>query len=119
MIQEESMLTVADNTGALTCKCIRVFKGEAAHVGDFIKVTVRTARPDGNTKRKTVCTALIIRTVYQVHRPDGTSVSSSDNACVLVDDKGDPKGTRVFGPVFREVKNKGYQKVASLASEVI
>lgn len=119
MIQEESLLVVADNTGAKTAKVIRVNHGRYAEVGDVVKVAVQTASPDGAVKKKTVIEAVIIRTSFKQSRPDGTYVMTSDNACVLVDANHDPKGSRVFGPVFREVKAKGFQKIVSLAAEVV
>ncbi len=122
MIQEESLLVVADNTGAKIVQCIRVLKGSKgryAGPGDTIVCSVKQALPQGNVRKKTVVKAVIVRTSYPMGRPDGTYVRSDDNACVIVDDKGEPKGTRVFGPIFREVKALGFQKIASLAPEVL
>ena len=102
--------------------CIKVLKGSKrryASVGDIIVVSVKRALPNGNIKKKTVCKAVIVRTAKEIGRDDGTYVRSDDNACVIIDDKLEPKGTRIFGPVFRELKARGYQKIISLAPEVV
>lgn len=122
MIQTESRLVVADNSWAKEVLCIKVLGGSHrryAHVGDVIVCTVKNADPDGVIKKKKVVKALIVRTVAPIKRNDGTYLSFDDNACIIVDDKGEPKGTRIFGPVAREIKLKGYQKVVSLAPEVL
>ncbi len=122
MIQTESRLAVVDNTGAKEVLCIKVLGGSKrryAGVGDIIVVSVKRALPNGNIKKKTVCKAVIVRTAREVRRDDGSYVRSDDNACVIIDDKREPKGTRIFGPVFRELKAKGYQKIISLAPEVV
>lgn len=122
MIQTESRLVVADNSWAKEVLCIKVLGGSKrryAYVGDVIVCSVKNADPDGVVKKKKVVKALIVRTVAPIKRNDGTYVSFDDNACIIVDDKGEPKGTRIFGPIAREVKSKGYQKVASLAPEVL
>lgn len=122
MIQAESRLVVADNTGAKEALCIKVLGGSKrryASVGDVIVVTIKEALPNGNVKKKTVQKAIVVRTSFKIRREDGTYVRSDDNACVIVNDELVPKGTRVFGPVFRELKNKGFQKIVSLASEVL
>lgn len=122
MIQAESRLIVVDNTGAKEVLCIKVLKGSKrryASVGDIIVVSVKRALPNGNIKKKAVCKAVIVRTSKEVRRDDGSYVRSDDNACVIIDDKLEPKGTRIFGPVFRELKARGYQKIVSLAPEVV
>ena len=122
MIQAESRLVVADNTGAKEALCIKVLGGSKrryASVGDIIVVSIKEALPNGNIKKKSVQKAVVVRIAAEVRRPDGTYVRSDDNACVIIDDNGEPKGTRVFGPVFRELKNKGFQKIISLAPEVL
>ena len=122
MIQTESRLVVVDNTGAKEVLCIKVLWGSKrryASVGDIIVVSVKKALPNGNIKKKSVCKAVIVRTANAIRRDDGTYVRSDDNACVIIDDKKEPKGTRIFGPVFRELKGRGYQKIISLAPEVV
>lgn len=122
MIQSESRLVVTDNTGAKEALCIKVLGGSKrryASVGDIIVVSIKEALPNGNIKKKSVQKAVIVRVAAEVRRADGTYVRSDDNACVIVNDDGEPKGTRVFGPVFRELKNKGFQKIISLAAEVL
>ncbi len=122
MIQTESRLVVADNSWAKEVLCIKVLGGSKrryAYVGDVIVCSVKNADPDGVVKKKKVVKALIVRTVAPIKRNDGTYLSFDDNACIIIDDKGEPKGTRIFGPIAREVKSKGYQKVASLAPEVL
>lgn len=122
MIQSESRLVVTDNTGAKEALCIKVLGGSKrryASVGDIIVVSIKEALPNGTIKKKSVQKAVIVRVAAEVRRADGTYVRSDDNACVIVNEDGEPKGTRVFGPVFRELKNKGFQKIISLASEVL
>jgi large subunit ribosomal protein L14 len=122
MIQEGSWLQVADNTGAKRAKCIKVLGGTRrryARIGDVIVVTIKDASPKGVVKKKTVQRGLIIRQVKEFNRKDGTSVRFDDNALVIVDKEGLPKGTRVFGPVARELREKGFQKIISLATEVL
>ena len=122
MIQAESRLAVVDNTGAKELLCIKVLGGSKrryASVGDIIVGSVKEALPQGTVKKKSVVKAVIVRTSFPVRRDDGTYVISDDNACVIVNEEGEPKGTRVFGPVFRELKAKGYQKILSLAPEVL
>jgi large subunit ribosomal protein L14 len=122
MIQTESRLVVADNSWAKEVLCIKVLGGSKrryAHVWDIIVCSVKNADPDGVVKKKKVVKALIVRTVAPIRRADGTYLSFDDNACIIVDEKGEPKGTRIFGPVARELKLKGYQKVVSLAPEVL
>lgn len=122
MIQAESRLAVVDNTGAKEALCIKVLGGSKrryASVGDIIVISVKDALPNGTIKKKSVQKAVIVRVSFKIGRPDGTYVCSDDNACVIINDDGEPKGTRVFGPVFRELKAKGFQKIISLAAEVL
>ncbi|MDD2487512.1 MAG: 50S ribosomal protein L14 [Candidatus Gracilibacteria bacterium] len=122
MIQTESRLVVADNSGAKEVLCIKVLGGSKkryATVGDIIVCSVKKALPQGNIKKKSVVKAVVVRTAYPIGRDDGSYIRSDDNACVIINDSGEPKATRVFGPVFRELKNKGFQKIISLAPEVL
>jgi large subunit ribosomal protein L14 len=123
MIQVESMLKVADNTGAKRVQCIRVLGGyrkRYARIGDLITATVKEAVPHTNIKKGDIVHAVIVRTKKEIKRPDGTCLRFDENACVLVDkEKKDPKGTRVFGPIAREVRRAGYFKIASQAPEVL
>jgi len=121
MIIEESKLVVADNTGAKIAKCFRILgqrKGTAG-VGDIIRVSIQEASPTGSVKKGQVCFALIVRTAHPIARPDGSYVRFDQNACVIVDAKHNPMGTRIFGPVARELRDKGQMKVISLAPEVV
>ena len=122
MIQQESELEVADNTGAKRVRCFKVLKGSKrryAHVGDVIICAVKDADSKGSVKKGDVVRAVIVRTKSYVRRPDGSHVRFYDNSCVLIDDKDNPSGTRIFGPVPREVREKGFIKISSLAPEVI
>ena len=122
MIQTESRLVVTDNSWAKEVLCIKVLgwsKRRYASVGDVIVCTVKKASPDGNVKKKKVVKAVVVRTAKEIRRPDGSYLRFDDNACVIVDDDGNPKGTRIFGPVARELKSKGYNKIVSLAPEVL
>ena len=122
MIQTESRLVVVDNTGAKEALCIKVLgesKRRYASVGDIIVVAIKRALPNGNIKKKAVVKAVIVRVAKEIRRPDGTYVRSDDNACVIIDDKREPKGTRIFGPVFRELRARGFQKIISLAPDVV
>lgn len=122
MIQTETRLVVVDNTGAKEVLCIKVLGGSKkryASVGDIIVCSVKKALPQGNIKKKTVVKAVVVRTAFSMRREDGTYVRSDDNGCVIINDNNEPKGTRVFGPVFRELRAKGFQKIVSLAPEVI
>lgn len=122
MIQEETNLTVADNSGAKKIRCIRVLGGHGkryARVGDLIVVTVKAAIPNGNVKKGEVCKAVVVRTAKEIKRKDGSFIRFDDNAAVLLNQKGDPRGTRIFGPVARELREKSYMKIVSLAPEVI
>lgn len=122
MIQQQSMLNVADNTGAKTVMCIKVLgssRRRYAAVGDVIIVAVKEAAPRGTVKRKSVDRAVIVRTRSLTRRKDGSSIRFDDNACVIIQKDGMPKGTRVFGPVARELRAKGYQKIISQAPDVL
>ncbi len=122
MIQQESYLKVADNTGAKEIKCIRVLGGSTrryGNIGDVIVASVRKAAPGGTVKKGEVVKAVIVRTVRGVRRADGTYVRFDENAAVLIKDDKNPRGTRIFGPVARELRDKDYMKILSLAPEVI
>jgi large subunit ribosomal protein L14 len=122
MIQQESRLKVTDNSGAKEILCIRVLGGTKrryARVGDIIVATVKQANPTGNVKRKTVVKAVVVRTRDQIHRKDGSTIAFDDNAAVIINDDKNPKATRVFGPVPRELRDMGYAKIISLAPEVL
>jgi large subunit ribosomal protein L14 len=122
MIQQETQLKVADNTGAKRVKCFKVLGGSKrryAGVGDIIICAVREADPDSGAKPGDVVKAVVVRTKKYIRRPDGSKLRFDTNSCVLIDDKGNPRGTRIFGPVAREVRDRGYLKISSLAPEVI
>ena len=122
MIQQESYLKVADNTGAKEIKCIRVLGGSKrkfGNIGDVIVASVRKATPGGTVKKGEVVRAVIVRTCKGVRRADGTYVRFDENAAVLIKDDKNPRGTRIFGPVARELRDKEYMKILSLAQEVI
>lgn len=122
MIKQETKLKVADNSGAKRVKCFKVLGGSKrrdADVGDVIICSVKEADPHGGIKKGEVVKAVIVRTSSFIRRKDGSKLRFDTNSCVLIDDKGNPKGTRIFGPVAREVREKGYIKISSLAPEVI
>ena len=122
MIQQESRLRVADNTGAKELLCIRVLGGSGrryAGIGDVIVATVKDAIPGGNVKKGEVVKAVIVRTVKQRRRPDGSYIRFDENAAVIIRDGGDPRGTRIFGPVGRELRDKRFMRIISLAPEVL
>jgi large subunit ribosomal protein L14 len=122
MIQQESKLTVADNSGAKEILCIRVLGGTKkryASVGDKIVGTVKQAMPSANIKKGQVVKAVVIRTRKEVRRPDGSYIRFTDNACVIIDENEQMKGTRVFGPVARELRDNNFMKIVSLAPEVL
>ena len=122
MIQEESYLKVADNTGAKEIKCIRVLGGSKrkyGNIGDVIVASVRKAAPNGTVKKGEVIKAVIVRSKKGVRRADGTYVRFDENAAVLIKEDKNPRGTRIFGPVARELRDKEYMKILSLAPEVI
>ena len=122
MIQQESFLKVADNTGAKEIKCIRVLGGSKrkyGNIGDVIVASVRKAQPGGTVKKGEVVKAVIVRSARGVRRADGSYVRFDDNAAVLIKDDKNPRGTRIFGPVARELRDKDYMKILSLAPEVL
>ena len=122
MIQQESRLTVADNTGAKTCLCIRVLGGTSrkyASVGDVIIVAIKESIPTAIVKKGDVKTAVVVRVAKEYRRPDGTYIRFDDNACVIIDDTYNPIGKRIFGPVARELRDKDFMKIVSLAPEVL
>ena len=122
MIQQDTFLKVADNTGAKEIKCIRVLGGSTrkyGNIGDVIFASVRKAAPGGTVKKGEVVKAVIVRSAKGVRRNDGTYVRFDDNAAVLIKDDKNPRGTRIFGPVARELRDKDYMKILSLAPEVI
>jgi large subunit ribosomal protein L14 len=122
MIQQESRLRVADNTGAKELLCIRVLGGSGrryAGIGDVIVATVKDAIPGGNVKKGEVVKAVVVRTSKERRRPDGSYIRFDENAAVLIRDGGDPRGTRIFGPVGRELRERQYMRIVSLAPEVL
>jgi len=122
MIQQESRLVVCDNSGAKEILCIRVLGGTRrryAGVGDIIVATVKSASPNGTVKKKSVVRAVVVRTKYVVNRKDGSTIRFDDNAAVIIDEAKLPRGTRIFGPVPRELREQGYAKIISLAPEVL
>lgn len=122
MVQQESKLKVADNSGAREVLCIRVLGGSGkryASIGDKIVVTVKSAMPGGNIKKGTVVKAVVVRVKKEVKRPDGSYIRFDENACVLLNAAGELQGTRIFGPIARELREKQYMKIVSLAPEVI
>ena len=122
MIQTQSMLDVADNSGARRVMCIKVLGGSHrryAGIGDIIKVTVKEAIPRGKVKKGQVMTAVVVRTRHGVRRPDGSIIRFDGNAAVLLNNKHEPIGTRIFGPVTRELRNEKFMKIVSLAPEVL
>ena len=122
MIQEYSRLVVADNSGARQAMVIKVYGGSRrrfGYLGDTVLVAVKDAMPNAAIKAGSKSKAVVVRTRKEVRRADGTYVRFDDNACVLIDDKGEPKGTRVFGPVARELRDRKFTKIVSLATEVV
>lgn len=122
MIQQESRLNVADNTGAREILCIHVQGGSMrryAGVGDIIVATVKQAAPHSSVKKGDIVKAVIVRTAKEYGRPDGSYIRFDDNAAVIIDDNKNPKGTRIFGPVARELRERGFMKIVSLAPEVL
>ena len=122
MIQEQSYLEVADNSGARKLMCIRVLGGSKkkfAKVGDVIKVTIKEAIPTGRVKKGEVVDAVIVRTKNTLRRKDGMSIRFDDNAVVIINKENNPRGTRVFGPIAREIRDKNFMKIVSLAPEVL
>ncbi|NOY78420.1 MAG: 50S ribosomal protein L14 [Calditrichaeota bacterium] len=122
MIQVQTKLNVADNTGAKKVMCIRVLGGtrrKYASIGDIIVVTVKSAIPGGSVKKGDVSKAVVVRTKKEVRRQDGSYIRFDENAAVLIDDRLEPRGTRIFGPVARELREKEFMKIISLAPEVL
>jgi large subunit ribosomal protein L14 len=122
MIQEYTILNVADNTGARKAMCFRVLGGTRrryASIGDIIVCSVRDAAPNGQVKKGQVVKAVVVRTTKPVRRRDGSYIKFDDNAAVIIDEQKEPRGTRIFGPVARELREKQYMKIISLASEVL
>lgn len=121
MIQELTRLKVADNSGARTVMCIRVLgtKSKVARVGDVIRVSVKEAQPNGAVKKGDLCRAVVVRTRSTIRRKDGSCLRFDGNAAVIIDDNNNPRGTRIFGPVARELRESNFMKVVSLAPEVL
>lgn len=122
MIQAQTNLTVADNSGAKKAQCIKVLGGTGrryAGLGDIIVISIKSAVPNSKIKKGAVEKAVIVRTHKEVRRPDGTYIRFQDNAAVIIDDKLEPKATRIFGPVARELREHGFMKIISLAPEVL
>jgi len=122
MIQEYTRLTVADNTGAKKVMCFRILGGTKrryARVGDIIVCTVKDAIPNGTVKKSDIVRAVVVRTTAKTRRKDGSQICFSDNAAVVINDQGEPRGTRIFGPVARELREKKFMKIISLAPEVL
>ena len=122
MIQPQTRLKVADNSGAKEIMCIRVLGGSyrrSANIGDVIVASVKSASPGGAVKKKDVVRAVVVRTVFGIQRPDGSYIRFDDNAAVIINDQKQPRGTRIFGPVARELREKDYMKIVSLAPEVL
>ncbi len=122
MIQAETRLKVADNSGARKVACIKVLGGSKrryAHLGDVIVCSVKEALPNGQVKKGEVVRAVVVRTVKEARRPDGSYIKFDDNAAVIIDQQGNPRGTRIFGPVARELRDRRYMKIVSLAPEVL
>ncbi|MGX8681001.1 MAG: 50S ribosomal protein L14 [bacterium] len=122
MIQNETRLKVADNTGAKEVLVIRTLGGsnrKTSNIGDIVVATVKQATPGGTVKKSDIVKAVIVRTRYGVNRPDGSHIRFDDNACVIIKDDNSPKGTRIFGPVARELRDADFMKIVSLAPEVL
>ena len=122
MIQMQSRLDVADNTGAKSVMCIKVLGGSKrryAGIGDVIKVSIKEAVPRGRVKKGEIHSAVVVRTAKEIRRPDGSAIRFDNNAAVLINKQGEPVGTRIFGPVTRELRSKNYMKIISLAPEVL
>jgi large subunit ribosomal protein L14 len=122
MIQEYTVLSVADNSGAKRAMCFRILGGSKrryASIGDIIVVAIKEAIPGGTVKKSEVCKAVVVRTTKQLKRKDGSTISFSDNAAVIINDQNEPRGTRIFGPVARELREKQFMKIVSLAPEVL
>ena len=122
MVQPQTILKVADNSGAKKIMCIRILGGSfrrSGNIGDIIVASVKSATPGGAVKKGDVVKAVIVRTSKGIQRPDGSSIKFDDNAAVIIDNQKQPKGTRIFGPIARELRDKGFMKIISLAPEVL
>ena len=122
MVQPQTILKVADNSGAKKIMCIRILGGSfrrSGNIGDIIVASVKSATPGGAVKKGDVVKAVIVRTTKGVQRPDGSSIKFDENAAVIIDNQKQPKGTRIFGPIARELRDKGFMKIISLAPEVL
>ena len=122
MVQPQTILKVADNSGAKKIMCIRILGGSfrrSGNIGDIIVASVKSATPGGAVKKGDVVKAVIVRTAKGVQRPDGSSIKFDENAAVIIDNQKQPKGTRIFGPIARELRDKGFMKIISLAPEVL
>ena len=122
MIQQETVVKIADNSGAKEALCIRVLGGSSrryAQVGDIIVVAIKDALPNGTVKKGDVAKAVVVRTVKEMRRKDGSYIRFDDNAAVIINDAGEPRATRIFGPVGRELREKRFMKIVSLAPEVL
>lgn len=122
MIQERTILNVADNSGAKIIRCFRILGGTGrryARIGDIIIASVRVAEPRKGVKKKDVVKAVIARQRQQFRRPDGTYLRFDENAAILIDDKNEPRGTRIFGPIPQELKEKGFEKIMTMAEEIV
>ena len=122
MVQPQTILKVADNSGAKKIMCIRILGGSfrrSGNIGDIIVASVKSATPGGAVKKGDVVKAVIVRTTKGIQRPDGSSVKFDENAAVIIDNQKQPKGTRIFGPIARELRDKGFMKIISLAPEVL
>ena len=122
MVQPQTILKVADNSGAKKIMCIRILGGSfrrSGNIGDIIVASVKSATPGGAVKKGDVVKAVIVRTSKGIQRPDGSNVRFDDNAAVIIDNQKQPKGTRIFGPIARELRDKGFMKIISLAPEVL
>ena len=122
MVQPQTILKVADNSGAKRIMCIRILGGSfrrSGNIGDIIVASVKSATPGGTVKKGDVVKAVIVRSHKGLQRPDGSSIKFDDNAAVIINEDGQPKGTRIFGPIARELRDKGFMKIISLAPEVL
>jgi len=121
MIQEYTILNVADNSGAKKAMCFRILGGrkKTASIGDVVVVTIKEAIPGGTVKKSEVCRAVVVRTRSTLHRKDGSLIRFADNAAVIINEQMEPRGTRIFGPVARELRDKKFMKIISLAPEVL
>uniref|UniRef100_UPI003001893F ribosomal protein L14 n=1 Tax=Prototheca moriformis TaxID=183676 RepID=UPI003001893F len=119
MIQTQTFLKIADNTGAKKIMCIRVLNGKSAKIGDTIVGVIKEALPNAAVKRSEIVRAVVVRTQSKLKRKDGTHIHFNENAAIILNKKMNPRGTRIFGPILYELRNKGFQKILSLASMII